>query len=139
MEQLEQNFLDKVLRFYSDNNIDVLQIKMDTISINIEKKVPIQRAEETCAKITEVENIEAEDMVDITAPMVGVFYLRPGPDEDTYIKTGELVEAGKTLGLIEAMKCFTEFKASEGGIVKEILIADGQAFEHGQVLFRLQK
>jgi acetyl-CoA carboxylase biotin carboxyl carrier protein len=68
------------------------------------------------------------------SPMVGVVYMSPEPGAEPFIKIGKPVKAGDTLCLIEAMKTFNPVKADKDGIVKEILITDGQAVEYDQPL-----
>lgn len=70
----------------------------------------------------------------LKSPMVGVVYLAPEPGARTFTEIGGKVKAGDTLALIEAMKTFNPVKAEKDGVVKEILIKDGQAVEFDQPL-----
>lgn len=72
--------------------------------------------------------------VKISAPMPGVFYRRPSPDEDMFVELGDEAEAGETLGLVEVMKQFHEIKADDGGTVKEFLVDNEEAVEGGQAV-----
>lgn len=58
----------------------------------------------------------------IQAPVPGVFYRRPSPDEDPFVEPGANVSADDTIGLIEVMKQFSEVKAGEDGVLKEFLV-----------------
>ncbi|WP_116136752.1 acetyl-CoA carboxylase biotin carboxyl carrier protein [Trinickia diaoshuihuensis] len=71
----------------------------------------------------------------ITSPMVGTFYRSPSPGADPFIQVGDTVKEGQTLCIIEAMKLLNEIEADKAGVVKEILIENGQAVEYGQPLF----
>lgn len=73
----------------------------------------------------------------VTAPVVGIFYAAPSPDSDPFVKTGSAVEAGATLCIIEAMKLMNEVTCPKAGIVREILVQDGQKVEFGQPLMRI--
>ncbi|MEN9226834.1 MAG: acetyl-CoA carboxylase biotin carboxyl carrier protein [Thermostichus sp. HHBFW_bins_43] len=75
--------------------------------------------------------------VDVTAPMVGTFYSAPAPGEADFVRSGERVNKGQTLCIIEAMKLMNELEAETAGVVTEILVSNGQSVEFGQVLMRL--
>ena len=69
--------------------------------------------------------------------MVGVAYLSVDPKSPPYIKVGQHVKAGDVLLLIEAMKTFNEIKSDKDGVVKSILVNNGEAVEFGQPLFEI--
>jgi acetyl-CoA carboxylase biotin carboxyl carrier protein len=70
----------------------------------------------------------------ISSPMVGTAYLASSPGTAPYVKVGDTVKEGDTLLIIEAMKVMNPIKASQGGTVVEILIADATPVEFGEVL-----
>ncbi len=65
----------------------------------------------------------------VKSPMVGVAYLSPEPGAKPFIEVGKSVKAGDTICLIEAMKTFNPVKSEKDGVIKEILIKDGEAVE----------
>ena len=69
------------------------------------------------------------------SPMVGTFYRASAPGAAPYVNVGDVVEVGQTLGVIEAMKLMNEIPSDRAGVVKAILIENGQAVEFGQPLF----
>ena len=71
----------------------------------------------------------------VTSPMVGTFYRSPSPGADPFVQVGDSVKEGQTLCIIEAMKLLNEIESDKAGVVKEILIDNGQAVEYGQPLF----
>ena len=70
----------------------------------------------------------------VSSPMVGVAYLTPDPSSPPFVSEGQIVTAGQTLMLIEAMKTFNQIKAPKGGTLKAILVASGDPVEFGQPL-----
>jgi acetyl-CoA carboxylase biotin carboxyl carrier protein len=66
--------------------------------------------------------------------MVGTAFLSPQPGADPFIKVGDAVKAGDTLLIVEAMKVMNPITAPEGGIVKKLLVSDGQPVEFDQPL-----
>lgn len=75
--------------------------------------------------------------VEVTAPMVGVFYAAPAPGDEPFVRVGSKVKAGETLCIIEAMKVLNEVTAESDGEVLEICVADGDLVEFGSCLMRI--
>ena len=71
----------------------------------------------------------------VTSPMVGTFYRAPSPGSDPFVQVGDTVKEGQTICIIEAMKLLNEIESDAAGVVKEILVENGQAVEYGQPLF----
>lgn len=71
-----------------------------------------------------------------TSPMVGVFYAAQSPGEPPFVKVGQTISAGDTLGIIEAMKIMNPIEATQSGVVEEILVKNGEVIQFGQPLFR---
>ena len=71
----------------------------------------------------------------VRAPMVGTFYGAPNPDSPPFVKIGQTVKAGDTLGIIEAMKMFNPIEADVGGVVQAILVESGQPIEFDEPMF----
>ena len=74
----------------------------------------------------------------IKSPMVGTFYSKPSPDEESYINVGETIKKGSTTCIIEAMKLMNEIEAEFDGEVVEILKKDGEPVEYGENLIKLK-
>jgi len=71
----------------------------------------------------------------VTAPMVGTFYASATPDSAPFVKVGQAVKAGDTLGIIEAMKMFNQIEADVSGNVLAILVNNGQPVEFDEPMF----
>ena len=80
----------------------------------------------------------ADQVGAVKSPMVGSAYLRPSPDAKAFVEVGTAVKAGERILLIEAMKTFNDIVAPQGGVVKQILVEDGQPVEYGQVLMIIE-
>lgn len=83
------------------------------------------------------EQIAADDV--ITAPLLGTFYSRPNPDEEPFVSEGDVVSAGDTLCIIDAMKVMNEIKAEFSAKIVEVLVEDGEPVQYGQPLFRFER
>ncbi|GLQ86515.1 acetyl-CoA carboxylase biotin carboxyl carrier protein [Dyella flagellata] len=71
----------------------------------------------------------------VKAPMVGTFYASASPGAAAFVKVGQQVKVGETLGIIEAMKMFNQIEAEVGGTVQAILVDNGQPVEFDQPMF----
>jgi acetyl-CoA carboxylase biotin carboxyl carrier protein len=71
----------------------------------------------------------------VTAPMVGTFYASSNPEAPAFVKVGQKVKAGDTLGIIEAMKMFNQIEADVGGTVLAVLVSNGQPVEFDEPMF----
>jgi acetyl-CoA carboxylase biotin carboxyl carrier protein len=71
----------------------------------------------------------------VKAPMVGTFYASATPGAPAFVKVGQQVKAGETLGIIEAMKMFNQIEADVAGTVQAILVENGQPVEFDQPMF----
>ena len=71
----------------------------------------------------------------VKSPMVGTFYRSSAPGAKPFVEIGQTVNAGDTLCIIEAMKLLNEIEADQGGVIKTVLVENGQPVEYGQPLF----
>lgn len=71
----------------------------------------------------------------VKSPMVGTFYRSPSPGSPSFVEVGQSVTKGQTLCIIEAMKLLNEIESDATGVVKAILVENGQPVEYGQPLF----
>ncbi|HEX8362346.1 MAG TPA: acetyl-CoA carboxylase biotin carboxyl carrier protein, partial [Longimicrobium sp.] len=77
-------------------------------------------------------------LVEIKSPMVGTYYRSPAPEAPAYVELGSRISKGQTLCILEAMKLMNELESEVAGIVREILVDNGEPVEYGQVLFRIE-
>ena len=92
-------------------------------------------AEEDQISGTSAEEIPVGNVVE--SPLVGTFYAAPAEDAESFVKVGDRVEKGQTLGIVEAMKLMNEIESDYSGTVAEILVNNQEGVEYGQPLFRI--
>ncbi len=74
----------------------------------------------------------------VKSPMVGTFYRAPSPGAKPFVEVGDAVKVGQTLCIIEAMKLLNEIECDKDGVIKAILIENGQPVEYGEPLFVIE-
>lgn len=73
----------------------------------------------------------------IKSPLVGTFYSAPSESAPAFIKVGQTVTKGQTVGIVEAMKLMNEIPSTVEGTVSKVLVENGQMVEYGQPLFEI--
>lgn len=101
----------------------------------VEAVTAIPQESSVNAAVTE-KKIEGFEM---KSPLVGTFYNAPSPEAEPFVKVGDRVTKGQTLGIIEAMKLMNEIECEQDGVIKEILVDNQEMVEYGQTLFVIGK
>lgn len=71
----------------------------------------------------------------VKSPMIGTFYRSPSPDQEAFVKVGDVVKKGDVLGIIEAMKLFNEIESEFSGTIVKVFVDNATAIEYDQALF----
>jgi acetyl-CoA carboxylase biotin carboxyl carrier protein len=74
----------------------------------------------------------------VKSPMVGTFYRTSTPGANPFVEIGQTVKVGDTLCIIEAMKLLNEIESDKSGVIKAILVENGQPVEYGEPLFVIE-
>ena len=81
---------------------------------------------------------ESEEGIRIKSPIIGTAYLAPEPGAKQFVQIGDKIKKGQTIMIVEAMKTMNHVPSTSEGIVKSILVKDGQPVEFGQTLIVLK-
>ena len=112
-----------------------------------ETKIKVSKASKTsiASKISDnvISNnkavlIESEEGIRIKSPIIGTAYLAPEPGAKQFFQVGDKIKKGQTIMIVEAMKTMNHVPSTSEGIVKSILVKDGQPVEFGQTLIVLK-
>jgi len=143
----------ELIKVFDKSGLSKLKLKKDDFEIALQKgsETVVQSAPVTAAAPAPAaqpvaqepakEEIEAAKKKGeyITSPMVGTFYRAPSPDSPPFVKVGDTVRKGQTIGIIEAMKIFNEIEAEFDCKILEILVEDGQPVEYDMPLFLVER
>ena len=86
----------------------------------------------------EVEVVENTNLVTITSPIIGTFYRKAAPEKPNFIEVGDVIQKGKVVCIIEAMKLFNEIESEISGKIVKVLVDDSSPVEFGQPLFLVE-
>ena len=142
IDKKTENSINLLIKKLKDENLGSLKFSNKTISIEISNNSgSVQIAQSPVSSqpqnISNTQTNESSTMQSIDSPMVGIIYLTPKPSSPPFVKSGQKIKKGDTICLIEAMKTFNEIKSDKDGVVKSILVKNGEAVEFGQPLFEI--
>lgn len=135
--------LKKLIDLVQESGISELEVTEGEEKVRIAKHspLPVHAAPpaapppQPAAVVAPAPAPEEESGHTVKAPMVGTFYRSSAPGAKPYVEIGQTVQKGETLCIIEAMKLMNEIESDVSGVVKAILVENGQPVEYGQPLF----
>ncbi len=138
--------LQELLLVLQQTSITTFHLKSDAFELTLEKGQTgvisaVSPSVTPVVPLGERPTPEAKETkrgIEVTSMMVGTFYAAPAPGEPPFVQVGDRVQAGQTLGIVEAMKTMNEIEAPASGEIIEIGVENGQPVEFGQVLMRLR-
>ena len=143
LDKKTNNAIDLLIKKIKDNNLSSIKISNKTNTIEITNTSIYENLNQQQLKTDLQKNSisslqeKSFNLITIDSPMVGIIYLTPKPSSPSFIKKGQKVKKGDTICLIEAMKTFNEIKSDKDGLIKNILVKNGEAVEFGQPLFEI--
>jgi oxaloacetate decarboxylase alpha subunit len=133
----------EIVRIVQESNIGELTIEEDGLRVSVrstpdeptaESEAPLALPEPAAQRLAGPSN----GFVSVESPMVGTFYRASAPGSPPFVEVGDIVAAGQTLGILEAMKLMNEVKSDLEAIVRAIHVGNAQPVEFGQALFDLE-
>ena len=112
-----------------------IKVSKNNISINNQTNQTLSK------EISSNKNLESQNStsgIEVTSPIIGTAYHAPEPGAKKFVEVGKKIKKGDTVMIVEAMKTMNHVPSSSDGIVKKILVADGQPVEFGQTLIILE-
>ncbi|WP_219511657.1 acetyl-CoA carboxylase biotin carboxyl carrier protein [Nonomuraea ceibae] len=127
----------RILDLVRGSDVRRLVVRGEDVTIEIERSAPAAAAEAPAAVARQEEEPREEAATAVTAPLMGVFYQRPAPDQPPFVTVGQHVEAGEQVAIVEAMKMMNPVVAGRAGVVLRVNVADGDVVEFEQPLMEL--
>jgi acetyl-CoA carboxylase biotin carboxyl carrier protein len=159
---LSQDEILQILRLLEDSKFDELDLQAGAFKLRVKRRgavkgepagaeeaastetetisrevqgAPVSESEMTKSRASPEMNEQERGWSAIRAPILGIFYRRPSPDEPPFVDTGAFVSKEDTVCLLEVMKVFNTVKAGVTGYIEKICAESGELVEFGQILF----
>ena len=113
-----------------------IKVSKNNISVN-NQNIPVSKNDLSSIQTSQVSQ-EKKSGKEVTSPIIGTAYHAPEPGGKKFVEVGKKVKKGDTVMIVEAMKTMNHVPSTFDGIVKEILVNDGQPVEFGQILIILE-
>ncbi|GAA0559199.1 MAG TPA: acetyl-CoA carboxylase biotin carboxyl carrier protein [Rheinheimera sp.] len=146
--------IKKLIELLEESGISELEITEGEESVRISRNGPVQQfapmqhyapapqhAAPVAAPAAAAPAVEAPKAISghvVKSPMVGSFYRAASPTAKAFVEVGQSVKVGDTLCIVEAMKMMNQIQSDKAGVVKEILVENGEAVEFDQPLFVIE-
>lgn len=137
---MDLRLIKKLISLLEDSQLAELSLEKEGFAISL-KKHPVnmtyQSIPTTSLVTTPAEKAHTMTQAsgtEVSAPMVGTFYHASAPDKPPYIKVGDRIAAGSTIGIIEAMKMMNAIPSPISGVVEKICVPNASGVEFGQAL-----
>lgn len=128
-----------IMTLMKENQITAFDYDNGDVHYRLKRKENVVKSTPVSAEPVEVATEDdVQDTQTINAQMVGIFYTTPSPDEEPFVKVGDDITAGQTIGVIEAMKMVHDVKADRSGKIVKILAANEENVEFNQPLFEVE-
>lgn len=133
--------IKELLKSLENTSIEEIEFEAESFKLKakFKREGELPKAPSQTPEVKEETPSESkENYFVVESPMVGTFYRAPAPGAEPFVKEGDYVEKGQTLCIIEALKVMNEIESEVSGIVKKILVENGQPVEYGQPLFYIE-
>ena len=138
--KINKNIIKELNDYLEEFNLTEIEYTEKDVKVKVSKS-RISRNIERIEPSNEKKVISKETLIDnskrITSPIIGTAYLAPEPGGKKFIEIGQKIKKGDTIMIVEAMKTMNHVPSPQDGVVKEIIVEDGQPVEFGQTIATL--
>ena len=137
----------EIMRILEQSSFDELSLEMDGVKLKLQRgsalpqvphPPPAPAPPPNSPLQPRVKPPLEQGLMEVTAPVLGIFYVAPKPGEPPFVKLGSKVAEETMVGIIEVMKLMHTVRAGVKGVVVEILVKNGAAVEYAEVLMRIR-
>lgn len=141
--------IEKLIELFGTSKLTKMRLKDKTFELELDKNLESSRVLSPAVQVAPTPEFPAAPACSIEipapsgdcilSPMVGTFYHRPSPGAAPFVKVGDVVKKGQTVGIVEAMKIMNEIEAEFDCKIVEIKTGDGVAVEFNSELIRVER
>ena len=142
--KIDKKIIKELSDYLDEFNLSELEYTEKDTKIKVSKNnisINNQTNQKLSKEISSNKNLESQNNIsgiEVTSPIIGTAYHAPEPGAKKFVEVGKKIKKGDTIMIVEAMKTMNHVPSSSDGIVKKILVADGQPVEFGQTLIILE-
>ena len=142
--KIDKKIIKELSDYLDEFNLTELEYTEKDTKIKVSKNnisINNQTNQKSSKEISSDKNLESRNNIsgiEVTSPIIGTAYHAPEPGAKKFVEVGKKIKKGDTVMIVEAMKTMNHVPSSSDGIVKKILVADGQPVEFGQALIFLE-
>ena len=142
--KIDKKIIKELSDYLNEFNLTELEYTEKDTKIKVSKNnfsINNQTNQTLSKEISSNKNLESQNNIsgiEVTSPIIGTAYHAPEPGAKKFVEVGKKIKKGDTVMIVEAMKTMNHVPSSSDGIVKKILVADGQPVEFGQTLIILE-
>ena len=142
--KIDKKIIKELSDYLDEFNLTELEYTEKDTKIKVSKNnisINNQTNQTSPKEISSNKNLESQNNIsgiEVTSPIIGTAYHAPEPGAKKFVEVGKKIKKGDTVMIVEAMKTMNHVPSSSDGIVKKILVADGQPVEFGQTLIILE-
>ena len=142
--KIDKKIIKELSDYLDEFNLSELEYTEKDTKIKVSKNnisINNQTNQKLSKEISSNKNLESQNSIsgiEVTSPIIGTAYHAPEPGAKKFVEVGKKIKKGDTVMIVEAMKTMNHVPSSSDGIVKKILVADGQPVEFGQTLIILE-
>tara|TARA_Y100000992_G_scaffold167841_1_gene112799 strand:- start:234 stop:662 length:429 start_codon:yes stop_codon:yes gene_type:complete len=141
--KIEKKLIKELVEYLDEFNLTELEYQEGDKKIKVSKASKVTHDQTKSSSVISstravLANKDDGEGVRVKSPIIGTAYLAPEPGAKKFVEVGDKVKKGQTIMIVEAMKTMNHIPSSSDGVVKKILVADGQPVEFGQTLVILK-
>ena len=142
--KIDKKIIKELSDYLDEFNLTELEYTEKDTKIKVSKNnfsINNQTNQTLSKEINSNKNLESQNNIsgiEVTSPIIGTAYHAPEPGAKKFVEVGKKIKKGDTVMIVEAMKTMNHVPSSSDGIVKKILVADGQPVEFGQTIIILE-
>ena len=137
--KIDKKLIKELVNSLEENNLTELEYSEKDVKIKVSRnKSAVGNKIEVIQDVYDKKKEEKIIGTEIKSPIIGTAYLAPEPGGKKFVEIGKKIKKGDTVMIIEAMKTMNHVPSTKEGVVKKIVVEDGQPVEYGQTLVILE-
>ena len=137
--KINKKLIKELVSCLEDNNLSELEYSEKDIKIKVARQ--LNNKDGKIQLVQDTKQIKEEKIVkgtEIKSPIIGTAYLAPEPGGKKFVEVGKKIKKGDTVMIVEAMKTMNHVPSTKDGVIKKVVVDDGQPVEYGQTLVILE-